>query len=552
MQPEAEKVDVLIIGAGPVGLAVAVELGRRDIRCELVDAVEQIGHWWTRAMNMNKRTMEHMRRWGLAERLKEINFVPKGWPGNVTIIDGLGGRQLACARAEGLGGHRQLEDATEDALWIAQGQVQGVLLDAARAQGASIRFGQRAVAVRPDVDGADVDIDGVDGTRRRVRARYLIGCDGGRSLVRDAAGISIEGAGRLTRQVSMFFDAPDLLQDMRRRGIADAVMYFCADPTVAGTARLIAGSRWEFTYRPEQGFDESAIDGEAVIRKLVGPGIAFTFERSYPFWYAEAIATRFQQGRILIAGDAAHLIPPLGGHNLNLGFGDAVNLGWKLAHVLRGWADEAILESYTPERLPMVKRTAQEAYGNFERLRSTFERLAEVMELDAAGSPAQADRRSELSSAIARDLEPQWHSDGTVLDQRYTASPIIWKEGGEPPAYQTARYQPLARPGHRAPMWRSTDGAPLYDLLGPEYSLLNLGASAAAGARFAEALQRSGLPVAHLHLPDTGLRALYDADHVLIRPDQHVAWRGLGAADDALPLQRVLSGQDLASSGASR
>jgi hypothetical protein len=120
------RTDVLIVSAGPggLGLTLAMELGLRGVDCRLVDRVPEIGHWWTRAMNMNKRTMEHMRRWGLAEQLKRINFVPPGWPGNVTAVDTLGGRSLATARADGVGWHRTLDDAAEDALWVVQGQVQ--------------------------------------------------------------------------------------------------------------------------------------------------------------------------------------------------------------------------------------------------------------------------------------------------------------------------------------------------------------------------------------------------------------------------------------------
>lgn len=532
--------DVLVVGAGPVGLAVAVELGLRGISCQVIDEVEAVGHWWTRAMNMNKRTMEHMRRWGLAGRLKAVNHVPAGWPSHVTFLDGLGGTQFACVRAEGLGWHRVLDDAAEDALWVAQGQVQELLLDKARELGARIAFSSRATAVEMR-DGGRVAATVQDvrtGQTRSMEARYLIGCDGGRSLVRGAAGIPYEGAGALSRQISMFFHAPDLLAAMRSRGIADSVMYFCASPEVPGTARLICGDRWEFTYRPPAGSDED-IDAHAVIRRLIGPGLSFTLERTYPFSYFELLAQRFRHGPVFLAGDAAHLIPPLGGHNLNLGVGDAVNLGWKLAHVLRGWADEAILDSYSPERLPIVQRTSKEAHANYERLRSTFDRLSAVMQAVDTG-PEARDRRAELSAPVARDLEPQWWSDGTVLDQRYCASPILRAEAGPGPAYDSTRYPPHAAPGHRAPMWRMPDGTPLYDRLGPEYTLLDTAGTPQAGMAAARLAAGAGLPLRHLRLPDAELARLYGAPLALIRPDQHVAWRG-----ESLPpaLLEVLAGR---------
>ena len=244
------RTDVLIVGAGPVGLALAVELGSRGVDCRLVDRVPEIGHWWTRAMNMNKRTMEHMRRWGLAEQLKRINFVPRGWPGNVTAVDTLGGRSLATARAEGLGWHRTLDDAAEDALWVAQGQVQKLLLAKVGKLGVNAAFSFEAVSVAVVEDGsAEVEVENLQTrARQRIAARYVVGCDGGRSIVRQAAGIAYRGPGALSRQVVTFFRAPDLLADMRRRKIPDSAMYLCAKPGCAGLGRLIAGDRWEFTY----------------------------------------------------------------------------------------------------------------------------------------------------------------------------------------------------------------------------------------------------------------------------------------------------------------
>jgi 2-polyprenyl-6-methoxyphenol hydroxylase-like FAD-dependent oxidoreductase len=528
--------DVLIVGAGPVGLAVAVELGLRGIRCQVVEQQPAIGHWWTRAMNMNTRTMEHMRRWGIAQKLKEVNFVPARWPGNVSFVDGLGGRQLAYARADGLGWHRTLGHAAEDALWIAQGQVQQVLLDKALNLGAAVTFSTKAIALHQAQSGpVVVSLEGSEGRHYEIAARYVVGCDGGRSVIRNEAGIVYEGAGKLSRQIGIFFRAPALLESLRKRGVVDSVMYMSARPDMPGIARLIAGDRWEFSYRLPPGFDEENFDASALVRRLVGPDISFELERTYPFSYFELIAQAFRRGRVLVAGDAAHLIPPLGGHNLNLGFGDAVNLGWKLAHVLQGWADDGILDSYGPERLPVIKQTAATAYENYERLRKTFERLFDAMN---TGGDAEDDwrRREEVSQQIARDLEPQWQSDGTVLDIRYAHSPIVAAEDGEAPPFDPSSWQPCAAPGHRAPMVRIGDGVPLYDLFGPEYTLLDMSSAPQSGAQAFRALTDAGLHVQHLRIPQPELRSVYGASLVVIRPDQHVAWRGEALAEDARSL----------------
>jgi hypothetical protein len=291
------RTDVLIVGAGPVGLALAVELGLRDIDCRIVERVPEISHWWTRAMNMNKRTMEHMRRWGLAEDLKRINFVPPGWPGNVTAVDTLGGRPLATARAEGVGWHRTLDDAAEDALWVAQGQVQNQLLEKASKLGVSAAFSSEVVSVAIAKDGCvEVEVKNQQiHTHQRITARYVVGCDGGRSIVRQAAGIAYRGPGALSRQLMTFFRAPDLLADMRRRKIPDSVMYLCADARCSGLARLIAGDRWEFTYNLPTGVQEGDLDLNVLIRSVIGPDIAFEIERSVSFSYSVAIADRLRE-----------------------------------------------------------------------------------------------------------------------------------------------------------------------------------------------------------------------------------------------------------------
>jgi 2-polyprenyl-6-methoxyphenol hydroxylase-like FAD-dependent oxidoreductase len=546
----AVRTDVLIVGAGPVGLALAVELGLRDIDCRLVERVPEISHWWTRAMNMNKRTMEHMRRWGLAEDLKRVNFVPPGWPGNVTAVDTLGGRPLATARAEGVGWHRTLDDAAEDALWVAQGQVQNQLLEKAGNLGVNIAFSSEAMSVVVAEDGCvEVEVENQQThTRQRITARYVVGCDGGRSIVRQAAGIAYRGPGALSRQVMTFFRAPDLLADMRRRKIPDSVMYLCAEAACAGLARLIAGDRWEFTYNLPAGVQESDLDPNALIRSVVGPDIAFEIERSVPFSYFVAVADRLREGPLFIAGDAAHVIPPLGGHNLNVGFNDAVNLGWKLAHVLRGWASERILDSYGPERLPMIHRTASEAFDNYERWQSTFVRLSEAMAIEGDNEDAW-NKRLELSQVIARDLEPQWHSDGTVLDQRYSDSPIVAREMSSAPPYDRAKNQPFAAPGHRAPLKRSSEGVPLYDFFGDEYTLLDLAEAPNNGLYVIRHLVDAGIPVKHLRLDDPDLRTLYGADLTLIRPDQQVFWRGDARLENFAELIDILTGRVLEVAG---
>ncbi|MCA0242603.1 MAG: FAD-dependent monooxygenase [Proteobacteria bacterium] len=540
------ETDVLIVGAGPVGAALAIELGLRGIRVHLVEQVPEIGSWWTRAMNANKRTMEHLRRWGVAQSLKDINYVPKDWPGNVTLVQTLGGSAITCVRGEGLGWHRVLDDSAEDSLWVAQGQMQQVLLRRARELGAVIEMRAQATAIEEGEagEGGPVRVQvRQDGAERWFHARYVVGCDGARSFVRESAGLSYQGGGVLSRVIALFFDAPGLLDDMRRRGIPDSVMYLCAQPQVRGLARLVQGSRWELQVNLLEDQTADGVDPEALVRLAIGPDIAFTFERSFPFSYYDLIADRYGRRHVFIAGDATHIIPPLGGHNLNLGVGDAVNLGWKLAHVLRGWAGDELLDSYTPERRGMALRTKGEVLANHDRLFSTFALLAQWLAIEGDDDAAQA-RRKRMGEDIGVHLRPQWRNDGIVLDQRYTGSPIV--AAAEAPAreipYDPQRNIAWCAPGHRAPMHRDAQGTALYDRFGAEYTLLDIG-SGSAGMQAMRQLLAAGWPVKHLPIDDPELRNRYGCALALIRPDQHVAWCGEQFPSDAQALLDRLAGR---------
>lgn len=527
------ETDVLIVGGGPVGMALAIELGLRNIDCQIVERVPAITDWWTRAMNTNFRTMEQMRRWGIAERLKGVNTLPAEWPSNrVSFSTGFGGREVACVAAPAFGSRRQLPHAAEDGLWIAQGQVQRVLLEKMETlSSVGCAFEQNCVGLTVDADGVEARIVSSDKkVETTVRAKYIVGCDASRSLVREHSGIQVSGAGPVNQQVAIFFRAPSLLPAMRERGFHDAAIYMIGGrDQLAGGARPMDEERWDYYFNTEAiDTDVRSIDREAIIAELVGPDVPFELESGHNLFYYDQIATEFHKDRVFIAGDAAHMIPPNGGHNLNLGIGDVTNLGWKLAAVLQGWGAPALLDSYDPERREILFRTRDEALDNLKRLLRGFSMLKESASVIEGGGAAADEIAAKVAEALAEDSAPQWESDGTVLDMRYTSSSIVARDDREAPAYDRHRYRPHAAPGHRAPMtWLTPDKA-LYDLFGLDFTLLCLSASAEAITMrdaLAAALAKRGVPTTSLDLPIDGLRQLYDADLVLIRPDFQIAWR---------------------------
>jgi hypothetical protein len=239
-------------------------------------------------------------------------------------------------------------------------------------------------------------------------------------------------------------------------------------------------------------------------------------------WLAERrIASRYRQGRAFLLGDAAHLHPPTGGYGMNMGIGDAVDLGWKLAAVLRGWGGETLLESYELERRPIHRRVIDEAAANYAASPTAYR----PPELERDGPDADAVRRN-LGATIRAEKSREWASIGVQLGYRYDSSPIIVADGTEPTPDEVGEYVPTARPGHLAPHAWIDERRCVYDLLGREFTLLELGGSGAGARAFASAAEACGVPLSVVTPDRTWLRDLYGADLVLVRPDQHVAWRG--------------------------
>jgi hypothetical protein len=256
-------------------------------------------------------------------------------------------------------------------------------------------------------------------------------------------------------------------------------------------------------------------------------------------WSARLLLVdRYRGDRVFLLGDAAHLNPPWGGHGFNTCVGDAVNLGWKLAAVLQGWAPPSLLGSYEPERRPVARRTIAAAGGQEAFLAPSFA----AAELDAEG-PAGDALRAEVAEAL-QVKDPEFHSLGLVLGYDYPDSPVVVPDGAHPEEQPVTTFVPSAHAGARLPHVWLPDGTSIYDLLGDGFTLVRLGPTADIDA-LSQAAARLGIPLRVLdlaHLPR--LRTLYEADLVLVRPDQHVAWRNGAVADPAALLRAVIGVQE--------
>lgn len=521
--------DVLIVGGGPVGLFLAIELGQRGVRCILAEQNERLGAQ-PRAKTTNVRSMEHLRRWGLADELRRRSPLPADYPSNVVFATRLDGYKLAvfenalnCARDKD-------ERFSESAQWVPQYTVESVLRDcAASLPTVTLRHGCRLEDLEQSADGVRGElVDVASGERSTVTAQYLVGADGARSKVREKLGIALEGQYGFGRNVNVIFRAPGLAGHLASN---PAIMYWLINgdtPAVVGP--MDKGDTWfcVSTALPEN-LDTSQIDVCGMIRRCTGLTEDPEILAVDPWLSHKLVASRYGEGRVWLAGDACHLHPPFGGYGMNMGIADASGLGWALAALIQGWGGPELLTAYGTERRAVAEYVVDEAVKNYAAVTNSFVRDG----LEDATEEGETLRR-ELGAVILERKAAEFYSLGVVLGYRYEGSPIVVPDGSTPPERIGTRYTPSAHPGCLAPHLWLADGASLYDRFGRGFTLLvTEGGETDDSRRLAEAAVRRGVPIAVLIPGDDRLPGLYRARYALIRPDQHVAWRGDRVPDDA-------------------
>lgn len=542
--------DVLIAGGGPCGLMLANELGRRGVRVLLVDP--KPGTAFNPQANATQaRTMEHFRRLGFAHEVRALGL-PADHPTDIAYFTRFLDHELARIRlptaAQAVERIRTLGGAWSAAELphrVSQKFVETVLLRHARKwPTADLRYGwalesfadtgpQVEAVVRPEGGGEPL----------RVQARFLVGADGARSMVRRALGVQWGGVTGLQREFmggkmfALYLKAPAFLSALPH---PKAWMYVSVNHERRAFMAAVDGHE-EFAFhaalRPGEDADQwTEDDARRVFAQAVGREVPIEI-LSMGTWLAghALVAQGFGRGRVLIGGDAAHLFTPTGGLGYNTAVEDAVNLGWKLAAVLRGVAPLSLLDSYEAERKPVAERNT--AYAR--RFADSVGLFTARPPLDEDSGEGRAERRlaSEYLDAHAK-LE--FNIPGVTFGGRYDGSPIIVADGTRPPPDQPNDYQQTACPGGRPPHAWMDDGRSLFDLFGPEWTLLALGAQAPDTAPFEAAAAGLGIELRVLRLPSASLRELYEAPLALVRPDQVVAWRGAEAGAARRVLEQVL------------
>ncbi|HLH66984.1 MAG TPA: FAD-dependent monooxygenase [Solirubrobacteraceae bacterium] len=525
---DPDATQVLIAGGGPVGLAAAIELVRRGIDCLVIEPRRAVSHARPRCKTINVRTMEHLRRWGIADRLRRRAPVPVSWSQDVVFCTSLTGHELwrftgvLGLQAEG---DRFCELGQQAPQYVLEELLREVLAELAPG---SLISGRRVVGLEQDDREARVSTAGPDGTEdlQTITADYVVGCDGPRSTVREAIGSAYVGERALKPNFGMVFRAPALLELCAH---GRAVQYWVvnrAAPALLGPIDLI-GTWWMIA------LDVAREEGERRARELidtaVGAPVSATILSTDPWTARMQIVDRLRDRRVFLAGDAAHLNPPFGGHGLNTGIGDAVDLGWKLAAVLDGWGGTHLLDSYEAERRPVQTAVIEAAVANMRVLSTDL--VADA--LDAPGEQGERARRA-VASTIRATKRAEFHALDLVLDLGYERSPIIAPSAGQ-----------AGLAGFRLPHLWIGPGRSLFDELGPAMTLLVLADGLEADAsRIAAAARDAGMPLRTLQLPGPA-RSRYGSALVLVRPDQHVAWCGDGAPEDPRALVDLVRGASI-------
>ena len=539
-------IDVLIAGGGPVGLTLAIELGQQGIRCEVVDRRPSPGRL-PKMERCNARTMENFRRMGVADRVRAAGL-PADVPMDVFVCAGsltrpplVHHRYPSVSELKATG--RKVNDGSmplEPYQLISQYTLEPLLRQVADAtQGVTVSFGWELTDFSQDGQGITArlrktagDGDGAGGPERTVRAAYLAGCDGAASTVRRGLGIELRGESLMTMRQALFH-CPDLFA---RIPIGQGRHYHFADDR--SSFLIVQDDTRHFSLHATA---ESDQEMPRLFESLAGMPVLYETLYIGQWTQRLMLADRYRDRRVFLAGDAAHLVIPTGGLGMNTGAGDAVDLAWKLAGVLHGWAGPHLLDSYEAERRPIGARNvtaSRKAAAGRRRWRAAWQ--PDI----ASDTEAGARARGRLSRIA--DREQRWSNDllGIELGYRYQNSPVITREEGAAPDPDSFAYTPTTWPGARLPHLWLDDGTAIQDHLGRCFTLLHAPGTDPDATGLARAFARLGAPFATFELCSAAETVYEGYRLILVRPDLHVVWRGGGWTPDPDALAALATGRD--------
>jgi 2-polyprenyl-6-methoxyphenol hydroxylase-like FAD-dependent oxidoreductase len=524
----------LIAGGGPVGLALAADLGRRGIATLLVEEREDKLNP-PKMLEVSVRTMEFCRQLGIVDQVRGWGF-PRDWPLDSVFVTDMQGYELGRVSIPALKDLAHLPVSPERGMPCPQTWFDPILQKHARSfPHVTIRHRVQLTSFTQDTSGVTTTLlDRQSGRAETVRARYLVGCDGFASTVRKLLGIEIRGEPHIDWSMTIYLRIPDF-HAQHDKGKAFRYVFVGPEGTWSFLSIVDGKDLWRLQLVD---LDESRLqnaDIPTLVRRFMGREISYTIEDQNLWVRKRTVADRFMDGRVFLAGDAAHAHPPNGGLGMNTGIQDAFDLGWKLAAVLQGWGGETLLESYDYERRPASAPAAEVSLKNYRRLVSATQRA----EINAATPDGDAARRA-IGDGLVQENEKTWQPIGVHLGYIYYPSPIVVPDDDRKPDDDTFGYHPTAFPGARAPhIWLDAEKSTL-DLFGDGFVLLKF--SDVATDALEGSARRRNVPMRVHCIENQEAAALYKRALVLVRPDGHVAWRGDQQPRDPMELIDTIRG----------
>jgi len=520
-----DDVPIAIVGGGPVGLALAADLGWRGVPCLLIEKTD--GEVLLPKTNgVNIRTMEFCRRWGLTGEIRSSGL-PKDWPRDQIFITAMNGWELGRIAVPSLKVAKPVRGAIETYVRIPQTEFDPIVRRYVCSHKSIDRLYRTSLeGFTQDDDGVALVLRNLDtGVKRIIRCSYLVGCDGANSEIRAALGFSLTGR-TISYSTNLTFRCPGFaaLHDKGRGRSYNAVG---PDGRWAEVVAINGSDLWGFHIRgSKEKRTLSEADAGLLLRKFMGFDFDYDCITCINWARKEMIADRYSRGRVFLAGDAVHLLSPSGTLGMNTGNGDATNLSWKLEAALEGWAGPHLLASYEAERRPIGLRNITAATERFFKGEPVRPGPA-ILQNSPEGDHVRARVAGELAEG---EIYPP--SEGLQIGFRYDDSPICVGEPEPGPRLSKTTYTPTTYPGSRAPDGWHED-APLIDRFGLGFTLVRT-AGAPSAQRLVEAAALRGVPFKTVTVEDQELMDLYERRLVLVRPDGHVAWRGDHIDEDPL------------------
>lgn len=532
------RTPVLIVGGGPIGLALAGDLGWRGVPCTLIEktdgAIEQ-----PKMDLVGIRTMEFCRRWGILDWVRDAPY-PLDYPQDYAYVTSLNGYELAREPFPGRGFEPCPPESPQKRERVPQDMFDPILRRfAERSPQVALRYNCELIGFTETRDGVQARVrDTTTGAEETIDADTMVGTDGGASTVREALGIAMSGNPALTYTTNVLFRCENFSR-LHDKGEAYRFIFIGPEGTWLTIVAVNGRDRFRMSIvgSPEK-INHSEDDIRAALLRAMGKPFDYEILSVMRWVRRELVADRYGTKRVFIAGDAAHLMSPTGAFGMNTGIGDAVDLAWKLEAVHKGWGGADLLASYDAERRPIGLRNVAEASRNLRRMLATRERLPgpEIFEPGATNDAA----RKEYGEWFAAIMRHEWFANGIMMGYRYDDSPIVWPDGTPAPPDVSHPYTQTARPGARAPHVWLKDGRSTLDRFGHGFTLLKLGDAATSNIEQAAADRSVPLTVVALDEPD--VLAAYQRKLVLVRPDGHVAWRADSEPNDARALIDTVRG----------